>query len=77
MPVTATLPRLLHSYFHGWLAGQRNIASHTIMSYRDTWRLFLRFGERYANYRLVTIPNTAEGSHSSQVTDLPLIGQPV
>ena len=43
MPVAATLPRLLHIYFHDWLAGQRNIASHTIMSYRDTWRLFLRF----------------------------------
>jgi site-specific recombinase XerD len=43
MPLAATLPRLLHSYFHDWLAGQRNIASHTIMSYRDTWRLFLRF----------------------------------
>ena len=43
MPITATLPRLLHSFFHDWLAGQRNIAPHTITSYRDTWRLFLRF----------------------------------
>jgi site-specific recombinase XerD len=43
MPVTATLPRLLHNFFHDWLVGQRNIASHTIVSYRDTWRLFLRF----------------------------------
>jgi len=41
--MTATLPRLLHSFFHDWMVGQRNISPHTIMSYRDTWRLFLRF----------------------------------
>lgn len=43
MPVTATLPRLLHGFFHEWLVEQRNISSHTITSYRDAWRLFLRF----------------------------------
>ena len=43
MPMTATLPRLLHGFFHDWLVGQRNISPHTIMSYRDTWRLFLCF----------------------------------
>ncbi len=43
MPMTATLPRLLHGFFHDWLLGQRNISPHTIMSYRDTWRLFLCF----------------------------------
>lgn len=43
MPVTATLPHLLHAFFHDWLVGQRNISRHTVMSYRDTWRLFLNF----------------------------------
>ncbi len=38
----ALLP-LLHAYFHDWMAGQRSASRHTILSYRDTWRLFLRF----------------------------------
>ena len=38
----ALLP-LLHAYFHDWIAGQRSASRHTILSYRDTWRLFLRF----------------------------------
>lgn len=36
-------PALLRSFFHEWLADQRNASIHTIRSYRDTWRLFLRF----------------------------------
>jgi len=43
MPVTAALPLLLRAFFHDWLVGQRNISRHTVMSYRDTWRLFLTF----------------------------------
>ena len=34
-------------------------------------------GERFANHRLVTGGRTAEGSDSSQVTNLPLVGQPI
>ncbi len=34
-------------------------------------------GERFANHRLVTGGRTAEGCDSSQVTDLPLVGQPI
>jgi site-specific recombinase XerD len=34
---------LLHAFFHGWLGQQRNLSRHTVLSYRDTWRLFLRF----------------------------------
>lgn len=37
------LPELLQSYFRHWLANQRNVSHHTIISYRDSWRLFLRF----------------------------------
>lgn len=38
-----SFPLLLHAFFHDWLVQQRNIARHTILSYRDSWRLFLRF----------------------------------
>jgi site-specific recombinase XerD len=34
--------QLLHRFFHQWLAEQRNASHHTVISYRDTWRLFLR-----------------------------------
>jgi site-specific recombinase XerD len=37
------LPALLHGFFHHWLVEQRNASRHTILAYRDAWRLFLRF----------------------------------
>jgi len=40
---TDLFPALLRTFFHEWLAEQRNASLHTIRSYRDTWRLFLRF----------------------------------
>ena len=36
-------PDLLHTFFHDWLVQQRNVSHHTVLSYRDSWRLFLRF----------------------------------
>jgi site-specific recombinase XerD len=39
----ATSAYWLHAFFHEWLARQRNLSHHTVLSYRDTWRLFLRF----------------------------------
>ena len=36
-------PELLHGFFHDWLVQQRNVSHHTVLSYRDSWRLFLRF----------------------------------
>lgn len=36
-------PLLLHAFFEQWLVQQRNYSAHTVRSYRDTWRLFLRF----------------------------------
>ena len=36
-------PHLLQAFFQDWMAGQRNLSRHTVLSYRDTWRLFLRF----------------------------------
>ena len=35
--------QLLHAFFHDWLVRQRNVSHHTVLSYRDSWRLFLRF----------------------------------
>ena len=35
--------QLLHAFFHEWMAEQHNLSHHTVLSYRDTWRLFLRF----------------------------------
>lgn len=40
---SSLLPNLLHAFFHGWLVEQRNASHHTVISYRDTWRLFLRY----------------------------------
>ncbi len=40
--MSASFPDLLHSFFHEWL-GSRDLSRHTVLSYRDTWRLFLRF----------------------------------
>jgi site-specific recombinase XerD len=43
-----SFPALLHAFFHEWLGEQRNLSRHTVLSYRDTWRLFLRFtGEQH------------------------------
>ena len=38
-----SFPQLLHGFFHDWLVQQRNTSHHTVLSYRDSWRLFLRF----------------------------------
>ena len=38
-----SLPNLLHAFFHEWMGQQRNLSRHTVLSYRDTWRLFLGF----------------------------------
>ena len=36
-------PALMHAFFYERLVQQRNVSAHTVRSYRDTWRLFLRF----------------------------------
>jgi site-specific recombinase XerD len=40
---SSSLAQLLHAFFHEWMGQQRNLSRHTVLSYRDTWRLFLRF----------------------------------
>lgn len=46
MMPTDSFPRLLHVFFYEWMVQQRNASVHTVRSYRDTWRLFLRFVAR-------------------------------
>jgi len=36
-------PNMMRAFFFEWLVEQRNASIHTVRSYRDTWRLFLRF----------------------------------
>jgi len=36
-------PGLLQAFFYERLVEQLNVSPHTVRSYRDTWRLFLRF----------------------------------
>jgi integrase/recombinase XerD len=49
----ATLAGLLQGFFTGRLIGQRRVSPHTVASYRDTFRLLLKFAQR----RLKTEPS--------------------
>jgi site-specific recombinase XerD len=49
----ATLAGSLQGFFTGRLIGQRRVSPHTVASYRDTFRLLLRFAQR----RLKTEPS--------------------
>ncbi|HVB82551.1 MAG TPA: tyrosine-type recombinase/integrase [Candidatus Binataceae bacterium] len=40
---TIALPPLLQGFFYDWLIKQRDVSPHTVRSYRDAWKLFLRF----------------------------------
>lgn len=40
---SSSLATLLHAFFHEWMGSQRNLSRHTVCSYRDSWKLFLRF----------------------------------
>ena len=44
-----SFPNLLHAFLHDWIGQQRNLSHHTVLSYRDTWRLFLRFASQRKN----------------------------
>jgi site-specific recombinase XerD len=44
--------QLLHQFFHQWLVEQRDASHHTVISYRDTWRLFLRHVAASKNRRV-------------------------
>ncbi|CAB3734604.1 Tyrosine recombinase XerD [Paraburkholderia phenoliruptrix] len=40
------LPGLLQEFFCRYMLEQRNLSAHTVRSYRDTWRLFLRYSAK-------------------------------
>lgn len=42
-----SIASLLHAFFHEWMGKQRNLSHHTVCSYRDTWKLFLRFTSKH------------------------------
>lgn len=46
MKMSADLPSLLQPFFTDRMIRQRAASPHTIASYRDTFRLLLRFAER-------------------------------
>lgn len=49
------LPRLLRTFFYQRLTEERNVSAHTIRSYRDAWRLFLRFVAERRHCRVAEI----------------------
>lgn len=50
-----TLAPLLHAFFHEWMGKQRNLSHHTVCSYRDTWKLFLRFASERKRREIETL----------------------
>ncbi len=51
-------PVLMHAFFYEWLVEQRNASIHTVRSYRDTWRLFLRFVAQRTGRKVAMITMT-------------------
>lgn len=49
--MTSILPRLIERFFTQRLMRQRNVSPHTIASYRDTFKLFLKFTHRQTGCR--------------------------
>ncbi len=49
---SSEFPAIIHAFFTDWLGRQRELSPHTIRSYRDTWRLFLRFLEGHRSRSL-------------------------
>ena len=47
---------LIQKYFLQWLMAQRNVSPETIKSYRNTFRLYLRYIEKHFNVILAIIP---------------------
>ncbi|MBK0024515.1 site-specific integrase [Ochrobactrum sp. S46] len=48
-------PHLIRAFFYEWLVEQRNASIHTVRSYRDTWRLFLRFAAKRVGKKVAMI----------------------
>ena len=48
-------PHLMRAFFYEWLVEQRNASIHTVRSYRDAWRLFLRFVAQRSGKKIAMI----------------------
>jgi len=51
-------PKLMRAFFYEWLVEKCNASVHTVRSYRDTWRLFLRFVAERAGKKVAMITLT-------------------
>ena len=49
------LSRHVHSFFQDYLERQRDLSPNTILSYRDTLKLFLQFASKYLGKPVVTL----------------------
>ena len=49
------LSRHVHGFFHEYLTTQRNVSPHTLLSYRDTIKLFLSFASRQLSTPVVDL----------------------
>src|SRR3546814_7612708 len=65
-------PSLLRAFFQEWLVEQRSASVHTIRSYRDTWRLLLRFiAERKGGgVARVALADIRSEEHTSELQSL-------
>lgn len=50
-----SLATLLHAFFHDWMGKQKNLSRHTVCSYRDTWKLFLRFASERTRHGIAEL----------------------
>jgi hypothetical protein len=65
MTATATLASLLQRFFTERLVAQQRASPHTIASYRDAFRLLLRFAQEQLGKAPSIWPSTISMPHSS------------
>lgn len=58
MTLNNQFPHLIRAFFYEWLVEQRNASIHTVRSYRDAWRLFLRFVAQRSGKKVAMITLT-------------------
>jgi integrase/recombinase XerD len=55
MSAQTSVPTLLRGFFEDYLAGQRDVSPNTILAYRDSVKLFLRFAARRAGRQVIRL----------------------
>src|SRR5262247_2097700 len=55
MSTQTSLPTLLRGFFEDYLAAQRDVSPNTILAYRDSIKLFLRFAARRAGRQVIRL----------------------